>query len=69
MLIAMGHFSSVVEDNPDLADGYYYRGLIYLQQGDSAAALADFQRFLELDPEHAEAATAREFLSYLEPAE
>jgi tetratricopeptide (TPR) repeat protein len=66
---AMGHFSSVVEDNPDLADGYYYRGLIYLQQGDSAAALADFQRFLELDPEHAEAATAREFLSYLEPAE
>lgn len=66
---AMGHFDSVVSQNPDLADGYYYRGLIYLQQGDNEKALADFQRFLELDPEHAEAATAREFVSYLEPSE
>lgn len=66
---AMVHFGTVVEENPDLADGYYYRGLIYLQQGESDSALADFQRFLELDPEHAEAATAREFVSYLEPSE
>lgn len=66
---AMGHFGTVVAENPDLADGYYYRGLIYLQQGDNDAALTDFQRFLELDPEHSEAATAREFVSYLEPSE
>lgn len=62
---AMEHFSRVVAHNPELSDGYYYRGLIYLNQGESEAAAADFRRLLELDAEHAKAEEVRGFLDYL----
>jgi regulator of sirC expression with transglutaminase-like and TPR domain len=55
-----------VTQNPEYPDGYYYRGLVRLNNQDNAAAVADFKRFLELAPEHPKAAEAREFLSYLE---
>jgi len=66
MEAAFGHFDRLVTQNPSYPDGYYYRGLVHLNNQDSAAAAADFKRFLELAPEHPKAAEAREFLSYLE---
>lgn len=63
---AFGHFETVVAENPELADGYYYRGLVHLQRGESEQALADFNKMLEIDPDHAEAETARQFITYLE---
>jgi tetratricopeptide (TPR) repeat protein len=63
---AFGHFDRLVTQNPEYPDGYYYRGLVRLNNPDSAAAAADFKRFLELAPDHPKAAEAREFLSYLE---
>ncbi|HYO16071.1 MAG TPA: tetratricopeptide repeat protein [Thermoanaerobaculia bacterium] len=62
---AFAEFDRVVKENPQLPDAYYYRGLVYLNQGKNAEAKADFQKLVELDPNHANAAEAREFLKDL----
>jgi tetratricopeptide (TPR) repeat protein len=62
---AFAEFDRVVKENPQLPDAYYYRGLVYLNQGKNAEAKADFQKLIELDPNHANAAEAREFLKDL----
>lgn len=59
---ALSEFNRVVGENPNLPDAYYYRGLAYLASGKTAEAKADFQKLLELDPKHANADEAREFL-------
>lgn len=62
MAEALTEFNKVVSENPSLPDAYYYRGLAYLASGKQAEAKADFQKLLELDPKHANADEAREFL-------
>lgn len=62
---ALTEFDKVVKENPSLPDAYYYRGLAYLASGKTAEAKADFQKLLELDPNHANADEAREFLKSL----
>lgn len=64
---ALVQFNRAVKENPNLADGYYYRGLVHVGQGQNEPAAADFIRFLELAPDHAQAAEARQFLEYLKP--
>ena len=64
---ALEEFERVVEEYPEAALGYYYRGLVNVAQQRNPEAAADFNRFLELSPEHPSAQEAREFLSYLEP--
>lgn len=64
---AFEHFDRLVTQKPDYPDGYYFRGLVHLNNQDNPAAAADFRRFLELAPDHAKAAEAKDFLSYLEP--
>lgn len=59
---ALDEFNKVVGENPNLPDAYYYRGLAFLASGKTAEAKADFQKLLELDPKHANADEAREFL-------
>jgi len=63
---ALEKFNRAVEENPNLADVYYYRGLVYLAQEKSAEALADFKKLLELKPDHPNAAEAQQFAEYLE---
>lgn len=62
---ALREFDRAVKENPQLPDAYYYRALVYLNQDKKAEAKADFQKLLELDPNHANAAEAREFLKDL----
>ena len=62
---AIAEFDRVVRENPTLGDAYYYRGLAYLASGKTAEAKADFQKLIELDPKHANAEEAREFLKSL----
>jgi tetratricopeptide (TPR) repeat protein len=62
---AIERFDRVVKENPDLATAYYYRGLTYLALNKSAEAKADFQKLLELEPNHPNAAEAREFIKSL----
>jgi tetratricopeptide (TPR) repeat protein len=62
---ALGYFDRVVKDHPEMAEAYYYRGLVYLQQNKIPQAKADFQKVIDLDPKNAHAAEAREFLKSL----
>ena len=62
---ALGKFDQVVRDHPDVPDTYYYRGLVYLNQGKNKEAAADFQKLLQIAPNHANAKEAKEFLDYL----
>lgn len=62
---AVRYFDRVVNENPNLPDAYYYRGLVYLNQNKTAEAKADFQKMLQLDPKHPKAEEAKEFLKAL----
>jgi tetratricopeptide (TPR) repeat protein len=59
---ALKQFDQVVQENPSLAEAYYYRGLVYLNMSKTAEAKADFQKLLEIDPKNQYADDAREFL-------
>jgi Flp pilus assembly protein TadD len=59
---AAGYFDRVVREHPELPDGYYYRGLVELAQSKTDAAKADFQKLLEIAPNHAKAAEVQEYL-------
>lgn len=63
---ALAKFNRVVEENPSLPDGYYYRGLVFLNQGKNAEAIADFKKLLELAPDYSQATEVKQFLDYLE---
>jgi Tfp pilus assembly protein PilF len=75
--MAMGHFNQgdtetskalldrAIRDFPQDALAHYYRGLTELSLGDNDAARADLERSLELDPNHREAANARDFVGQL----
>jgi tetratricopeptide (TPR) repeat protein len=62
---ALEVFDRVVRENPTLPDAYYYRGLVYLNQGKTAEAKADFQKLLEIAPNHEKAAEAKAFIAEL----
>ncbi|MDX1630844.1 MAG: tetratricopeptide repeat protein [Thermoanaerobaculia bacterium] len=63
---AIKFFDRAIQDNPDMADGYYYRGLAYLNQQKNAEAKSDFQKFMEMAPEHPKAEEVQQFLDYLD---
>jgi tetratricopeptide (TPR) repeat protein len=62
---ALKQFDQVVQENPSLADAYYFRGLVYLNMNKTAEAKADFQKLLDLDPKNQYAGDAKEFLKSL----
>ena len=55
-------FDRAVKENPERADAYYYRGLVYLNKGKHAEAKADFLKLLALDPKNKYADDAKAFL-------
>ncbi len=59
-------FREVVELQPDNGLAHYRLGLCLLSAGDTATARTHLERFLELEPEHPEAASARDMLGYIE---
>jgi tetratricopeptide (TPR) repeat protein len=56
---AIFDFSEVIRAYPDLADGYFNRGIAYQRQGNFTQAIADFNQTLTLNPQFAEAYLAR----------
>lgn len=56
----------VLEKEPDLAPAHFQLGLTCNSMGDVECAKGAFQRFLELAPDGADAATAKSLLEYLE---
>ncbi len=63
---ALAAFDRLVQQDPGMADAYYYRGLTYLAMQRNDEARADFEKHLELAPDGAHAAESRDFLSYLQ---
>jgi tetratricopeptide (TPR) repeat protein len=63
---ALERFNQAVKENAEMADTYYYRGLVYLNKTMNTEALADFKKLLELAPDHANAGEAQQFAEYLE---
>lgn len=49
-----------------LSRAYYELGMIYVRSGNSADAKANLQKYLDLDPNGGDAATAKEMLKYLQ---
>lgn len=62
---ALAQFETIVAEYPEYPEGIYYRGLCYLAKGNTDGAKADFTKFLEIAPDHAKAAEAKDFLNYL----
>ncbi len=58
-------FDQAVRENPDRADAYYYRALVFLNRGKSKEAKADLDKLLALDPDGPHAADAKAFLKDL----
>lgn len=52
----------VIAADPKFARAYYHLGIISMQKGDNAGAKANFQKYLELDPNGTDADVAREAL-------
>lgn len=56
----------IVEVRPDLAEAHYLLGLCCNSLGDKTCARSEFETFLELAPDHPDAATAKAMIEYLE---
>jgi tetratricopeptide (TPR) repeat protein len=54
--------SKAVEAKPDLAMGHFLLGMVYFNLNKKAAAREHLQKYLDLDPNGKEAATAKELL-------
>jgi Flp pilus assembly protein TadD len=62
---ALKEFNEVVAANPNLADVYYYRAMVYLNKQQNPQAKADLKKLLELDPNSKFAKDAQDFLKEL----
>lgn len=58
--------NELLELQPDQPEAHYLLGLCLNSSGDAASAKRHLERFLELAPDHPQAASAREILSYLQ---
>ncbi|MEY3026104.1 MAG: hypothetical protein RLZZ238_1001 [Planctomycetota bacterium] len=48
---ALDAFGASIERDPNLAEPYYYRGIVYQRWGQNAEAIADYLKASELEPE------------------
>jgi tetratricopeptide (TPR) repeat protein len=62
---ALKEFNEVIAGNPNLADAYYYRAMVFLNKQQNAQAKADLNKLLELDPNSKFAKDAKDFLKEL----
>lgn len=61
-------FDRAIKENPDRADAYYYRALVYINRNKHAEAKADLQKLLALDPNGKFTDDAKAFLVDVEKA-
>jgi tetratricopeptide (TPR) repeat protein len=46
---SLAHYNRAIDLKPDLAQAYMYRGVLFMQQGDTARARQDLERLRRLD--------------------
>src|SRR4029077_11599851 len=51
----LGLFQISLEQSPDLPTGYYYLGVTWERKGDTARAVAAYEKAIELKPDYAQA--------------
>ncbi|MEO0918769.1 MAG: tetratricopeptide repeat protein [Pseudomonadota bacterium] len=56
-VLAIRHFSALIDHSPDFAEGYNGRATAYFQAGRYGLSLEDIRRTLELNPRHFSAMT------------
>jgi Flp pilus assembly protein TadD len=56
---------ALTEQRPDLAEAHFLLGMCCNSLGEAERAAEELNTFLELAPDHADAATARSLLEYL----
>ena len=59
---AVGYFAKVISMKPEMADGYYYRGLARIQGGKAKEAKPDLEKVVALAPNSDQAKEAKEYL-------
>ena len=64
VLLAIGELEASVAIDPKLADAYLPLGLAYITVGRKSSAIAVFEKFLALAPNHKEAAKVREIVAH-----
>ncbi len=62
---ARSFLDRTIRDYPEIGLVYYFRGLTNLNLNDLETAKADFELFLELEPDSDQAEAAREYLGFL----
>jgi Tfp pilus assembly protein PilF len=65
---AKSHLDQAIGQHPEIGIAYYYRGLVDLSLSDNATALADFERYMTLEPGGDKRAEVEEYLKYLRGA-
>ncbi|MFQ5790226.1 MAG: tetratricopeptide repeat protein [Acidobacteriota bacterium] len=65
MALAQESFQELIELNPDYAMAYYQLAMVMVGQGKNDEAIPHFEKYLELEPEGANAATAQGILEQL----
>jgi regulator of sirC expression with transglutaminase-like and TPR domain len=67
---ALADYNRALEIDPNYANAYYYRGILYasVPEGINArqSALADFQRYLDLAPDGEHATDAARYITELQ---
>ena len=56
---AIANISKAIELNSDFVDAYYFRGLIYVLEGEYDKSIADFDKVIELDPDNNDSVFAK----------
>jgi tetratricopeptide (TPR) repeat protein len=62
---AIMYYNLAVEINPKWSRSYKQLGYAYLNKGDIATAVKNFQKFLELDPKSSDASIIRDLIKSL----
>lgn len=65
METAQEAFGKLLALDPAHAAGHYQMGMIFVNKGEKASAITHLEKYLELEPEGAQAATAKGILDYL----
>jgi lipoprotein NlpI len=62
----LADYNTALELDPDYAEAYYHRGVLFYTQGPREEALPDFERYLELEPAGEWATEAADYIESIE---
>jgi len=64
--LALGDFDRAIKLDPRFAGAYYNRGLLYRRENQPAQAIADFRKYLELNPNAPNRSTVQQWIAQMQ---